>query len=208
MATIWRDGRVVAGPARWLLISVAGLSVILAGIVWSRGFDPAAITGLEMVLWLARLILFVAAAILTLRWIYLANLHARAVGADDMMVRPGWAVGWFFVPLLNLVMPFIAMRELWKASVNPRDWQAESASLLVPLWWAFWIGCGIAGGLSFSLAMEPSVEALSAAEVAGFVSLLLALPSALLLERIVAGIQARLDRFAPGGVEALQRRFA
>ena len=65
-----------------------------------------------------------AAALATLRWLYLANANAFALGAEDMMVSPGLAVAWFFIPFANLFMPYLTMRDTWKASAKPRDWQA------------------------------------------------------------------------------------
>src|SRR5947209_8456564 len=35
-------------------------------------------------------------------WIYRANHNVRALGARELRYTPGWAVGWFFVPILNL----------------------------------------------------------------------------------------------------------
>src|SRR5262249_29946861 len=47
-----------------------------------------------------------AAGIALLVWVYRANRNARALGAEGLAYSPGWSVGWFFVPLANLVMPY------------------------------------------------------------------------------------------------------
>ena len=39
-----------------------------------------------------------------------------ALGANNLKYTPKWAVGCFFVPFLNLVMPYQVVREIWKAS--------------------------------------------------------------------------------------------
>lgn len=53
---------------------------------------------------------------------------------------PGWAVGWYFIPIANLWKPYGAMKEIVLAS-SVRD--ALSASLL-PTWWTLWIVSNIA----------------------------------------------------------------
>jgi hypothetical protein len=52
-----------------------------------------------------------AAFVLVGVWIYRANANAHALGGD-LSVSPGWAVGWFFVPIACLFKPYLAMRRL------------------------------------------------------------------------------------------------
>jgi len=189
--------------ARWLLWANAAASAASILFAWRRGFDPFSIGDSETLYGLAASALLFATAILVLIWLYRANAGARALGAEDMMVSPGWAVAWFFVPLANLVMPFIAMRELWKASANPRDWQLASAPLAIPLWWAFWLASGLAGGVAVVLALQPEMDALAAADAAVALSELLSIPAALLLAWIVGGVEK-----LQAGPEHLRDRFA
>ena len=72
----------------------------------------------------------VAAVALFLVWIHRAasNVHER--GRSGMTVSPFGAVGWFFVPVANLFMPYRAMSGLARAS------SARGAEpLWVLLWW-------------------------------------------------------------------------
>ena len=204
----YRPAGGVATISQVLLCATAGLAAVAALLAWLRGLDPFRAGTLEGVVWLVQLVVWVAAFVVTLRWIYLANNNARALGADDMIVKPGWAVGWFFVPLLNLAMPFIAVREMWKASANPRDWQVEHAPLTIPLWWGFWIAAAVTGAIAFRMDMEFGKEVGSAADTFYFASDLLTVPALLLLARIVAGIQAMQARLAPDSAEGLKDRFA
>lgn len=92
------------------------------------------------ILWgLARMAIGLTTAILVLMWIYRANHNARQLGAADLRFTPGWAVGWYFVPIGWFWMPYVAMREIWRASVNPSDWGAEPVSPLLRWWWGLWI---------------------------------------------------------------------
>ena len=73
-----------------------------------------------------------------------ADLYAR--GVPGLRYTPGWAVGWWFVPFANFVMPYLTMRELWdhsrtqenSPSQSPPDW-----TLLA--WWLAYIGGAFVG---------------------------------------------------------------
>lgn len=68
--------------------------------------------------------------------------NVRALGARNMRFTPGWAVGYFFIPILNLFRPYQAVKEIELASspdAGPEDWHRRNGSGLVGLWWTFWI---------------------------------------------------------------------
>lgn len=66
--------------------------------------------------------------ILFAMWIYRANFNARSLGAQKMKFTPGWSVGYYFIPFLNLWRPYQAMKEIWKASKTPHHGRAKSAA--------------------------------------------------------------------------------
>ncbi len=80
-------------------------------------------------------------AVLFLRWIYFANKNARSLGATGMTFTPGWAIGYYFIPIINLYKPRRAMIEIWQASANPvdLDWKNRDYDKMIDLWWALWI---------------------------------------------------------------------
>ncbi len=70
-----------------------------------------------------------ATVVVWLVWQHRSQSNLFAARLAGLRYTPGWAVGWWFVPFANLVMPFRTMRELWtKSGVDaaPRE--------LVP-WW-------------------------------------------------------------------------
>ena len=75
-------------------------------------------------------------------WIVRAHRNLPALGAERLDVRPGWAVGWFFIPFANLWKPFTAMRTLWKASHNGPGWEYEDLPWWVGAWWVLWLVSG------------------------------------------------------------------
>ena len=64
-----------------------------------------------------------------------ANRNARAFGAP-MSNSPGWAAGWFFIPVAFWWKPYYAMKEIWEGSdPDPNVHAVQSAvSPLLPLW--------------------------------------------------------------------------
>ena len=87
-------------------------------------------------------------------WIYRANFNARALGAQDLEFSPGWAVGYFFVPILCLWKPYQAIKEIWRASKAPESWVWVKAGPALPWWWCFAILSFILGNLSGRLALQ------------------------------------------------------
>lgn len=61
-----------------------------------------------------------------------ANLWAR--GFPGLSTTPGWAVGWWFVPFANLVLPFLSMRELDRRSTG--DGREGRSGAELGWWWA------------------------------------------------------------------------
>lgn len=85
--------------------------------------------------------LFIALVILFSAWVYRVNSNARALGAQGMRFSPRWAVGWFFVPIMNLFRPYQVVREAWKAS-DPKvltQWDQIKTPLLLKAWWVMWL---------------------------------------------------------------------
>lgn len=196
----WREASGLAAWTQRLLWASAALAVATAAFAWLRGFGQGMPGTVEMALTAVQFLLFIVTAVVTLRWIYIANANARSLGASDMMVSPGWSVGWYFVPLMNLFMPFVAMRELWKASAKPGDWQMEPTPATIMAWWVLWLAFNIARGVSSGLGIDPVT--LAAAEMSLFVSDLAFAGAALLLASIIGRIQAMQGRTLPAAVFA------
>jgi len=81
-------------------------------------------------------------------WTYRTKANTWGLGARGMTITPGWSVGWFFVPIMNLVRPYQSMQETWKASLSPGNWLRQPGSTLVGFWWFFWITSSILGRIS------------------------------------------------------------
>jgi len=100
------------------------------------------------------LIVFVVSGFLILRWIHRANFNARQLGAENMKFTPGWSIGYYFIPILTLWKPYQAMKEIWKASKNPSDWESQNTSGILPLWWSLWLISIFLGQAIFRLSIQ------------------------------------------------------
>ena len=118
----------------------------------------------EQAIGLLQLALYLFTVVIFGVWIVRANKNVRALGASDLPITPGWAVGYFFIPILNLWRPYQAMKDLWRASHNPASWGVTAAGPVLPIWWALWLISGFLGQLSFRVTMNAdSLEALQVA---------------------------------------------
>jgi hypothetical protein len=140
------------------------------------------------------------AIILVCRFTYRAmkNLWLiHAVGADT---SPGWAVGWYFIPFANLVKPAQAMRQIWRASHEPRG--GGDTPPLLSLWWACWIISNILGNISTQLTIRSggfgeaitNYDMYTAGLVVDAIVAPISIASALLLRAIVGGVAAAQER--------------
>jgi len=81
-------------------------------------------------------------------WIYRAHANLREAGVRELAYSPGWSVGSFFVPLVNVVIPFRAMRQLHNRSHGESEWEANSPVADVTSWWS----CHLAAMMVLALA--------------------------------------------------------
>jgi hypothetical protein len=156
--------------------------------------------------------IYVASAVVILCWIHRANRNARALGARGLRFTPGAAVGWYFVPIANLWMPYRAMKETWQASRRPDAWSAEPIPPLVRGWWLLWLVESALGNASFRLAMgAEEVDALLRANAVALAADLFVLPLCVvflvLVRRIDAMQRADAARTPQERLELSEREF-
>lgn len=92
---------------------------------------------------------YLATAIVFLRWTFLTKRNAIALRAHGLAFSPGWAVGWYFVPIFTLWKPYQALKETYQAS-HPEfldNWSVAPYPKLLSLWWAIWIITCLVGQL-------------------------------------------------------------
>ena len=166
---IWRDYRWLENTGE-AAPSLEGLSGSLVGLALAA----TALVG------------FVT-AILVLNWIHRAAYNARQLGATWMEFTPGWAVGWYFIPIASLWKPYQAMKEIWLASHSPSRASKgdEDRPALLPLWWGLWLVTFFgAEGASWTVSTE------AAENLADVVREVLRIPLTLVLLSIISRVHS------------------
>jgi hypothetical protein len=108
---------------------------------------------------IAGLIVFLVLVPLWLAWQYRAHANLRVLGARDLTFRPVAAVAVWFVPVVNLLVPLLAMRELWMASdpeASAEDWRGRATPALLPFWWLALVAAAGLGFLAGRAAWVPN----------------------------------------------------
>jgi hypothetical protein len=150
------------------------------------------------------LAVYAVATVLFCVFVHRSNRNARALGAKEMEYTPGWAVGWFFVPIAQLFKPYQAVREIHLASdpdAGPGDWRGRPAPAVLSAWWAVYVVSNLAGAISLRvlLSRDAAVRALS--PWFDVLDGLLEIPLCLLALAVVRGIHqrqtAKADRALP-----------
>ena len=192
-----------------ILLLVSGLTIaFVALVVWLK--VPAnpqaprigdALLGVAII-GSARLLplLLLTTMVVFLLWMQRANKNVRALGAQGIRCTPGWAVGWWFVPIATLFKPYQAMREIYQASdpgAGPASWAGRPAGL-VGAWWAAWLGTGVS-----LVVLQDAAEAHPGAVLVVSASLLLvaAVLASQVIKKVLDGQQrlaaARRDEDTP-----------
>ena len=97
---------------------------------------------------LLQLGVLVVAAVFFLRWFHRAYSNLESLGAGNLRFGRGWAIGAWFVPILNLWRPKQIANDLWRASDPdaPADqgetWHGRGVPALVAFWWAAFLLAG------------------------------------------------------------------
>ena len=159
----------------------------LAGIVnlLSPVFGP--LEQIYAVVLIAHSVIFLISVVFVCMWIYRAHANLRERGIE-METSPGWAVGWFFVPVMNLFKPFQNMRELWSESHLESDAYGAPAPGEIGSWWACWIIGNMLSYVSMRLSAFDTGDTFSVAIAIGAVGSGLTIACALLLRNIIRDI--------------------
>jgi hypothetical protein len=140
-------------------------------------------------------VVYSASAVLFGVFVHRANRNARAFGAVGMEFTSGWAVGFFFVPIANLIMPYQAVCEIWKASGgDSSSWRTERVPSYFPAWWIAWTAGNVTAtiALGMSNSKAPISLTIVGSVVAGASSFVLAV-SSVLAARVVTDIRKRQE---------------
>jgi uncharacterized protein DUF4328 len=203
--------------ARWtkgLLLATLVLSLvgIVSGLLQVELLSRAATGGIsdaeaaandsrQQLIGVLQVLLLLGTAVAFLMWFHRTHKNLPSLGGRELRYTPGWAVGGFFVPFLNLVRPLQVMREVWHSS-DPSGLQRDevfgSSSTrnqlrtppLVGWWWALFVVTGLLGNITTRMAFAPNqtLEKLQTLSFLLVISDVLELPNVLVAIRLVSRI--------------------
>ncbi|WP_329195296.1 DUF4328 domain-containing protein [Streptomyces sp. NBC_01435] len=105
--------------------------------------------GLQSLLGLATAVVFII-------WFRRVRLNAEVFDRSMQSMRPGWAVGAWFVPIANLVLPRRIAGGVWTASAQTStdgSWRSVPATVM-NLWWGAWVCSLILSQFSYRLYLK------------------------------------------------------
>lgn len=92
--------------------------------------DTAAVA--EGLLGAGTFFIMITAAVLLIVWLYRARVNLDKLGTAEGAMAPGWAIGGWFIPFANLVIPFRVMAAVARGSLPP-------SGRLTALLWGWWL---------------------------------------------------------------------
>ncbi|HCK84531.1 MAG TPA: hypothetical protein DHW63_08445 [Hyphomonadaceae bacterium] len=146
----------VAGFLVQLISGALGSYEIWTGILGPEDFEnpEVPLIGLATLasvgLWI---FVFLMCVISTARLTFRMGKNLNTLEAPGERMPPGWAVGWYFVPLANLLMPFRGLKQIWRDTFAIAD-RSQPDDLVATLWWASWVFSNILGTWSFRATLE------------------------------------------------------
>lgn len=156
--------RSVSGLSRWLVILLAlGVLIDCAAVVSSLverdllgRLDTVTDAELDqsdfrqVAIGVVQIATLLVTAIIFLIWFHRAYKNLLAFGAE-LPHGAGWAIGAWFVPILNLFRPKGIADAIWQASdpnlAEPvgEKWREAEAPIFLHVWWVAWVLTWIAG---------------------------------------------------------------
>lgn len=137
----------------------------------------------------------IVTGIMFLMWLHRTYKNLQAFGFQTDFT-PGWAVGWWFVPFMNLARPHTIMKELWEKS-ETKATQQSSDSSRITLWWICYLGSGFIGWFANKMSFSTTTsEAMVIAAAVDIVSCVLSIVAAVMIIKIIKTINEWHEGFA------------
>ncbi|MDN3295935.1 DUF4328 domain-containing protein [Streptomyces ficellus] len=88
-----------------------------------------------------QMVALAATAVLFIIWLHRVRVNAGVLAPDVLTNGPGWAIGGWFIPVVNLWIPRRIARETWQASKrDPHDGPGhKEPATVLNVWWALWL---------------------------------------------------------------------
>ena len=141
----------------------------------------------------------VVTAITFLKWVYRAYKNVQGFGAEGLRFSPGWAIGYYFIPILSLIRPVQVMSEIWRASYDPRNWPRNPGSWLIATWWTLFLLYSGVTQVSLQIGIQASTnDQWTLAAVFAILGDFFSVPLSIIVLRLVTEIYKRQKELVEG----------
>ncbi|MFI1451563.1 DUF4328 domain-containing protein [Streptomyces virginiae] len=168
--------------------------------------DPGATTDLADVLTglagILQLLMYLATAVVFVVWFHRVRVNGGIFRNSAFTQAPGWAIGWWFVPIAHLFQPFVIARQIWRAStqLGPDGSPVRVSTAPVAAWWVVWVVASVVGRVSNRLYTGAETPGeMAAASGVGIGSDLLMVAAAVLAVLFVRRLTALQNTMATQG---------
>jgi hypothetical protein len=104
---------------------------------------------IELFLFVPYLLAWITAGTLVIIWLWRARSNVDAFPGAEQGMRAGWAIGGWFIPFANLVIPYKVMSNVARVSLWPAEPLAKrTVPTAVNVWWVAYV---LAGCIGFQL---------------------------------------------------------
>jgi Domain of unknown function (DUF4328) len=140
-------------------------------------------------------------------WLHRARVNLYYFGVYDLRWKPGWTIGAWFIPIVNIVIPLLVVNEVDRASEQRAGASSGGRSVFV-LWAISWSGFLLLD--RYTSVATPSIVDLSARDLDRFSGLSviatgLQIAAALFAIRLVRRITTNQQRVLAGGAPTYAR---
>jgi uncharacterized protein DUF4328 len=153
----------------------------------------------------------VVAIVFFIRWFHAAYKNLVPLGQPNLRFKPGWAIGGWFVPVLNLWRPKQIANDIWRGSepdaptFHGDGWKSAAIPVRLTAWWAMWIAATYIGNLAARAWFgNETPNDLRAADVLDIAALVLDIGAAVLailvVRRLTDRQSAHARRVSPAGM--------
>ncbi len=131
-------------------------------------------------------------------WLWRAAKNQQALGRAPERFGSGWAIGGWFIPLANFVIPVLVVQDLWRgadaaiAADDPR-WRIAERSWLVGWWWGLFLVPLAIGTGSDARGVRTSLSEVRGQNLLALVAMLAAFAATVLGALMVRELGARQE---------------
>ncbi len=131
-------------------------------------------------------------------WVHRACFAARAIAPGQVRHSPAWAVGSYFVPFINLVLPFLIMKQIWKAAHAPEEKPATPVSI----WWTTYLATKLISNVGY--VADRYIGTFTLAALLSCLSVVVLIVCTIVCLRMITEVSEKLDAKISQRIDSLR----